>query len=707
MKDAMKRMLVLALMTALALLTLAGPAGMACAEAAAPEEELSEWTVLFYFCGSDLESKYGYASGNLNEIAEVSYPDNYLPQLIGDDADSQWIDMPAPGKVNVLIETGGSSEWHDDLDSLGLDIDPHALQRWRYNVYPENLLYGDSTVVSFELMQSLPLQSMADPQTLSDFIRWGAETCPAKKYALVLWDHGGGAKTGLFIDELFDNDVMYLYEFKQALADGGVHFETVLIDACLMANLETAWAIKDSANWLVASEEIVPGKGTAVSDWLQALFNQPALDGEWLGRCICDMTCVKYANDTDDLAKSLLTWSVVDLSKIDRLVDVFRQYFRNMNDTLIGSPFLFRAYAFCIFEAEEYGDGQQNMRDLGSLFYNADIVHFTDPHILEEAMEALKDAVVYISRGPGRSGARGLSFCYPADFNEEELDVYAKNFPMPEYLAYLDAINTWTAPDQIYEQVERLPNIDDIEEMRIHLTRRMSSDGMPALVIDGTDYNLDDVYYRLYKLEEATGEVVRLGRTDCMFDFTDDEYLFRAGDPMHWPAIDGSLCCIDLIQKNGLMRLYNIPVQIGTDTCILRCGRSVNTMFLDSEWTIDKRTSDYEIYGVWEGYDDHSELLNRSVKPLAMLAGQDFQVLYPIDADGSRTMYVPGDELTIYRALDVSEIPLPAGTYYLEYEVDDMFLRPLLLDRIEIHWDGEKMTFPEGFSWEGEVVLKQ
>ena len=47
---------------------------------------------------------------------------------------------------------------------------------------------------------------MADPRTLSDFIRWGVETCPAKKYVLVLWGHGNGAGSGLFIDELFDGD---------------------------------------------------------------------------------------------------------------------------------------------------------------------------------------------------------------------------------------------------------------------------------------------------------------------------------------------------------------------------------------------------------------------------------------------------------------------------------------------------------------------
>ena len=33
-------------------------------------EETAEWTVMFYLCGSDLESRHGLASGNLEEILE-------------------------------------------------------------------------------------------------------------------------------------------------------------------------------------------------------------------------------------------------------------------------------------------------------------------------------------------------------------------------------------------------------------------------------------------------------------------------------------------------------------------------------------------------------------------------------------------------------------------------------------------------------------
>ena len=66
-----------------------------------------------------------------------------------------------------------------------------------------------------------------------------------------------------------------------------------------------------------------------------------------------------------------------------------------------------------------------------------------NPH--NPRISAQKKAVVYCVRGAGRSAARGLSFCYAADLDQDELDIYAKNCPSPHYLAYLDAISPWTA----------------------------------------------------------------------------------------------------------------------------------------------------------------------------------------------------------------------------------------------------------------------
>ena len=665
------------------LLLLTALAGWTALAEQAEEAEPAEWTVMFYFCGADLESKYSYATGNLQEISETYYSSILLPFMDEDETTIPPDWHSEQGEVNVLIQTGGSKKWH--AQDLGMDISPKALQRWIYR----RGLYDE-----FELMDTQPLQSMADPSTLSDFIRWGKATCPAKKYALVLWGHGDGARTGLFIDELFNQDMMRLYELKKALADADTHLETVIIDACLMANIETAWAIKDSASWLVASEENVPGKGSAISGWLQQLICNPWGDGEWLSRTVCDCNCIKYANDESEQSRSLLTWSVIDLSKVDALVENFQRYISLMCDALKNHPLLANLYMSCLYETPAFGDGRQNMRDLGSMLYNDSQILYADLPVRSDLLKALTDAVSYNVRGTGRSDARGLSFCYPADFDNDELDNYAKSFPAPVYLAYIDSLSPWTAPDWVYDVTERLPVIEDIDDFDVTVRKAMASNGMPGILISSGAVNVDSSYYSLYQLDEATGETVLLGKTSCAIEFLDDsETTIRyAGNPMHWPAIDGHLICMNMVQSQYNLRIYDVPVMIDNQTCILRCGRTI--------WDDDflQRLDKYEIYGLWEGYNENSTVPNRGVKPLAMLSGMEYNLLYPID--GSQGNYVHSEPLTMYRALDVREIPLPAGTYYLEYEIADVFMRRTVLDRLEIQWDGENMTFPDADKWE-------
>ncbi len=166
---------------------------------------------------------------------------------------------------------------------------------------------------------------------------------------------------------------------------------------------------------------------------------------------------------------------------------------------------------------------------------------------------------------------------------------------------------------------------------------------------------------------------------------------------MHWPAVDGTLCCIDLVKDDNNTRLYNIPVQINSEKAILRCGR---TIYSEGD---NARRSSYEVYGVWEGYDENSDLMNRSVTPLAMLAGRNFALLYPVaeKSGNEEAAYIKSRERKLPRALNVDEVPLPAGTYYIEYEIKDLFLRTAKIDRIMIQWDGENMVFPENFNWSG------
>ena len=254
------------------------------AENTVTEGQGAEWTVMIYLCGTDLESTPGMggmASGNLAEIAQTKPTDS----------------------VNVVLQTGGTKQWY--AQGVGLDINPKKLQRYSYN---QN---------GYTLIEEAPLQNMASADTLSDFLSWGKKTYPAEKYMLVLWDHGGGSVTGLIVDELHDNAVMSLDELQRGLEQSGVQLEALLLDTCLMATLETAQAAQSTTHYMIASQESVPGQGTDYKSWLQKLYDDPDCDGQRFGRKLCDAVQQKYAELNDEYSSKFLTYSVIDLTKLD------------------------------------------------------------------------------------------------------------------------------------------------------------------------------------------------------------------------------------------------------------------------------------------------------------------------------------------------------------------------------------------------------
>ena len=665
---------------------LAMPADFAKAE----ENDLPEWTVMFYMCGSDLESRYGYAGKNLMEIANS----HDVATLYQDQAKKLKMDNGVPSRnVNVVLQTGGCSAWHNDEISektMDTEIRANVLQRWYYDPHEE------TSTAQIRLKEEIPLVSMSDPETLSDFIRWSAQEYPAKKYMLVLWDHGGGSRTGIFVDELFGGDILYLYELGEALKDSGITMEAVLFDACLMANLETACMIKDYANWMIASEEVVTGEGTAISQWLVELCSRPEMDGRKLGRIICDTAQVKCAMIGDEQGGQLLTWSVIDLGKIDKVADCMEELFAATAETYIQYPELVSYYMKQRNLAEKYGSSEDKLTDLYNIILLAPALHVKGIDMRNRTLEALEDAVVYCVRGSGRVMARGLSFCFATEMTNDELDIYAKNCPSPNYLAVLDAITPWTAPDSLYEEVERLPDIDDMEAYDIVIERRIGEDGTPGIALAGSDINVNRINCSFYRLDEQTGNVVLLGYVPTAESPTaDGQTQFSIVEPWNWPCVGDEFCCIGLLEYVYGECLYEIPVQVDMNVWRFRCG-----------YTKEKG---YEIYGVWEGYNSSSNMFNRNVVSLPSMVGQTYRLLYPIVNTQTGLQggeYDFSESQTVTRVLPVEEKLLPPGTYYIEYVVEDMFMRRIPMERVEVHWDGSTLTLAENAVWDGTETLR-
>ena len=481
-----------------------------------------------------------------------------------------------------------------------------------------------------------------------------------------------------------------------------MHLEAVLFDACLMAGLETAYAISDYANWMIASEEVVAGKGTAVKDWLEQLYISPGMNGEWLGRWVCDMTQIRYTDEDDEQARQLLTWSVVDLSKIPRLVEMVDQGYINVGQMYAYFPVLMSTYSRYVLNVEQFGlsEGDEKMWDVAGVLYSPEMAMLTPTETLENMLNALKDAVVYNVRGPGRSEARGLSYCYAVNFDIKEMETYSRNCPMPHFLAFLDAISPWTAPDWVYEQAERLPEITDLPEYKIVVEKIRLEDGTPALTfVDDYDIGMGTVRYKAFRLDKKTGKIQELGIMPTYFyNSVGRKGAYSAVEPWYWPALEGvpvASYVMNLVEPGDINYLGSIPIQIDGERWFLRYG------YFGEE---DR----YTVYGLWEGYDTDSSLFNRNVKSLSQMAGREYNVLYPVYVSDfeEASEFGKSEPQTMYRAMVLEDQPLPLGTYYFQYIVYDMFMRPMPMEWIEVEWDGTEMRISDETDWSGTVELQ-
>ena len=167
----------------------------------------------------------------------------------------------------------------------------------RYLLTKDNDLFH----IHSKVVADLGEVSMADPKTLVDFATWAIKTYPADKYVLILSDHGMGWPGG-FSDprpaaqrntsgpfaQALEGNMLYTNELDQALgqirSQAGIdRFELLGLDACLMSHLEVYSALAPHARYVVNSQETEPSLGWAYSSFLQALKDNPGMDGAELG----------------------------------------------------------------------------------------------------------------------------------------------------------------------------------------------------------------------------------------------------------------------------------------------------------------------------------------------------------------------------------------------------------------------------------------
>lgn len=394
-------------------------------------QHVAEWTVMVYLNGdNNLEPD---ALDDFAEMAKVALPAN--------------VNTPA---VNVIVQ----------FDRIGVHTkyrptNPQWTQTLRFrmtrNIQP----------VPTAAYQDLGEKDMGDPATLTDFITDTRTRYPARKYALVIWDHGQGyryvslnralagiaeersARTATSFkssaeatyrscsNDETNNNELFNAETQKALADalGAGQLDVIGFDACLMAMVETAYGLRPYAKYLVASQELEPGSGWQYDYFLGALMGRPAMTGRELSIEIVNAAQRRY-DDSSIAPDPTVTLSVVDLSSMNDMAASITRFSDIAGSALPGDlAELKTARASC----DVYAPGLSiHHVDAWRFFDRVAASQASTPLVnaAKAARDAIGSAVVAKWAGAKRTGnfgSNGLCIYFPATNRDYQTDPWAKN----------------------------------------------------------------------------------------------------------------------------------------------------------------------------------------------------------------------------------------------------------------------------------------
>ena len=371
-------------------------------------------TIMIYMNGSDLESENGMATEDLREILNATLSEN----------------------VNVVIQTGGTRKWR--TKAIASDHSQRFLV--------EN---GALTLVD----DSLGQLDITDPQTLEDFIVFCDTHYPADRNMLIMWNHGSGAVYGFGYDEHVDDytAALTLDEMQRAIRNSGVKFEMIGFDACLMGGLETACALYDSADYLIASEDFESGRGWEYQNWLTVLGTNSSTPMEDIGKIIID----DFVKESQSYGSDGIL-ALVNLRYTRLLFQAWIDFAYSAHDDLLECNYSmemsrsdraslwFATPMERIMKAPWENLFDNNESTLREYNYAVDLMALADTLSTEEA-EALKAALgralVYCSATAGDAGMTGLSVTLPYNsehfYNDME-EIYTNCGFDDEYISFLE-----------------------------------------------------------------------------------------------------------------------------------------------------------------------------------------------------------------------------------------------------------------------------
>jgi hypothetical protein len=171
------------------------------------------------------------------------------------------------------------------------------------------------------------VRDSGDVATLEEALQWACIDYPSDHIAALLWNHGSGPLNrskmvmlpkGVCYDYdtghyLTDRDCLQAFAWARDHLRGGKKLDIIAFDACLLASLEVAYTLSSCADYLVASEETIPGDGYQYAYVLNQ-FATKNLDSLSFAQLMVSAYNQEYTGTVD------YTLSATDLNAVNSLV---------------------------------------------------------------------------------------------------------------------------------------------------------------------------------------------------------------------------------------------------------------------------------------------------------------------------------------------------------------------------------------------------
>lgn len=258
---------------------------------ASAAQQVKEWNMLVFLNGNNNLDSFG--AMNINQMEQVGSSDN----------------------VNILVQWASAKK--SNVSRLLIQKDT------------------DTNKVTSPVVQNMGAVDMGDWKELVKFVEWANQNYPAKKYFVVVWDHGGGWHLASIpgmkpMDISWDDNTgnnITTEQLGQAMAESakilGHKVDIYSSDACLMGMVEVASEMSESVQYYLGSQDVEPGAGWPYTNFLAKWEQNPTMSPAELVKVHAAEYLAAYNGGV--YGNRRVTMSAYDLSKIGAYEESLKQ----------------------------------------------------------------------------------------------------------------------------------------------------------------------------------------------------------------------------------------------------------------------------------------------------------------------------------------------------------------------------------------------